>query len=150
MIIFCEECGAKNDIAPGKTKKESGYIHCHACNEILEIAFPEAFQARLELRYYDQIIEMNSNRPVVTMGRTVKNDLVLKNKHVSRTHAVIVNRGNDFVLTDLSINGTFIHVNGKKSTALIQDDYVLSGNGIIGLGHKVRPDSPDAINFAIL
>ncbi len=84
------------------------------------------------------------------MGRIDENDLIVEDKHASRTHAVIVNRGNDFVLTDLSMNGTFIHVNGKRSMALIRDDFVLSGNGVIGLGRKVAPDSPDAISFTIL
>jgi pSer/pThr/pTyr-binding forkhead associated (FHA) protein len=93
---------------------------------------------------------MSNGRPVVTMGRTDENDLIIEGKHVSRRHAVIVNRGNEFVLTDLSMNGTFIHVNGKKSTALIRDDFVLSGNGIIGLGRKVMSDSPDVIKFNVL
>jgi hypothetical protein len=150
VIVFCEECGAKNDIEPNKIKKAPGYIRCQVCNEIIEIAKPEAFQARLELRFYDQIIEMNNSRPVVTMGRTDQNDLIVEDKHVSRTHAVIVNRGNEFVLTDLSMNGTFIHVNGKRSIALIRDDFMLSGNGVIGLGRKVANDSPDAISFTIL
>jgi len=150
VIVFCEECGEKNNIEPGKTEKAPGYIRCQVCNEIIEIAMPEAFQARLELRLKDQIIEMNNGRPVVTMGRIDQNDLIVEDKHVSRTHAVIVNRGNDFVLTDLSMNGTFIHTNGKKSIALIRDDFVLSGNGMIGLGRKVASDSPDAISFTIL
>jgi adenylate cyclase len=150
VIVFCEECGEKNNIEPGKTEKAPGYIRCQVCNEIIEIAMPEAFQARLELRFYDQVIEMNHGRPVVTMGRIDQNDLIVEDKHVSRTHAVIVNRGNDFVLTDLSMNGTFIHTNGKKSIALIRDDFVLSGNGMIGLGRKVASDSPEAISFTIL
>jgi hypothetical protein len=33
---------------------------------------------------------------------------------------------------------------------LIRDDFVLSGNGIIGLGRKVMSDSPDVIRFAVL
>jgi len=150
VIVFCEECGAKNDIEPDKIKKAPGYIHCKVCKEIIEIAMPEAFQARLELSFDDQVIEMSSGRPVVTMGRTDENDLMIEDKHVSRRHAVIVNRGNEFVLTDLSMNGTFIHVNGKKSTALIRDDFVLSGNGIIGLGRKVMSDSTDVIRFTVL
>ena len=150
MIVFCEECGAKNDIEPNKIKKAPGYIRCHVCNEIIEIAMPEAFQARLELRFNDQVIEMNNGRPVVTMGRTDENALMVEDKHASRTHAVIVNRGNEFVLTDLSMNGTFIHVNGKRSMVLIRDDFVLAGDGIIGLGHKVASDSPDAISFTSL
>ena len=150
MIVFCEECGAKNDIQPDKIKKAPGYIRCQVCNEIIEIAMPETFQTRLKLRFNDQVIEMNNGRPVVKMGRTDQNDLIVDDRHVSRTHAVIVIRGNAFVLTDLSMNGTFIHVNGKKSIALIRDDFVLSGNGVIGLGRKVKPDSPGAIRFTIL
>ena len=150
MIIFCEECGARNNMEIDDLEKAPGHIHCLACNEIIHIAMPKAFQARLELKFFDQQIEMNNDLPVVQMGRTARNDVVMKNKHVSRTHAVIVKRGNDFVITDLSMNGTFIQINGKKSTALIRDDFVLSGNGIIGLGQKAGPDSPDAISFAVL
>jgi hypothetical protein len=150
VIIFCEECGARNNIEIDDLEKAPGHIHCLACNEIIHITMPNAFQARLEIKFHDQLIQMNNDRPVVQMGRAAQNDLVLKNKHVSRTHAVIVKRGSDFVLTDLSMNGTFIHVKGEKSTALIRDDFVLSGNGIIGLGQKTGPDSPDAISFTVL
>ena len=47
--------------------------------------------------------------------------IVILLTYIGALISISVNRGNEFVLTDLSMNGTFIHVNGKKSIALIKE-----------------------------
>lgn len=154
MIIFCEECGAKNNLESGTLTtiiKKAGSLKCRKCGDTLVISPVRDFQSRLELRHRDQVIEVNKKRSIVTMGRHPENDIVIKNRLVSRTHAVILCRKDRFVLIDESKNGTFIRIQGEKDTAVNRDmEFQLSGQGIISPGQKVVPDSQDTIQFTLL
>jgi hypothetical protein len=153
MIIFCEECGAKNNLKSGTLTtiiKKAGSLKCEKCGDTLVISPIQDFQSRLELKFNDQVIEVNKRRSIVTVGRNPENDIVIKNKLVSRSHAVILCRKDRFVLIDASKNGTFIRIQGEKDTAVNRDDeFPLSGRGIISPGRKIDPDSPDAIHFIL-
>ncbi len=154
MIIFCEECGAKNNLESGTLTtiiKKAGSLKCQNCGDTLIISPVQDFQSRLELKYKDQVIEANKRRSIVTMGRDPENDIVIKNRLVSRFHAVILCRKDKFVLIDESKNGTFIRIRGKNDTAVNRDmEFRLSGQGIISPGQKVVPNSQDTIQFTLL
>ena len=83
------------------------------------------------------------------MGRFNQSDVVMKNHRVSRSHARIDYRRGKFVLTDESLNGTFIHTQVGKGIYLKRDEMVLQGKGFISLGGRVAHSSPGAIHFAI-
>jgi pSer/pThr/pTyr-binding forkhead associated (FHA) protein len=56
------------------------------------------------------------DKPVVSIGRLVANDICLEDPFVSRHHCVISNEGEQFILEDLhSANGTY--VNGERINA---------------------------------
>jgi hypothetical protein len=84
------------------------------------------------------------------MGRQSHNNLVVEDSRVSRSHARIVFRQNEFVLIDHSTNGTYVFVKGEKGMNLKQNELLLQGSGIFGLGRKVAPDSPEAIHYAVI
>jgi len=153
MIIFCEECGAKNNLESGTLAtiiKKAGSLKCRKCGDTLVITTIQDFEARLELKYKDQVIEVNKKRSIVTMGRHPDNDIVINNKLVSRSHAVILCRRDRFVLIDESKNGTFIRTEEGKDTAVNRDmEFRLSGQGLISPGEKAVPDSPDTIHFNV-
>src|SRR5437764_130079 len=75
--------------------------------------------------------------PTLTIGRAEQNDLIVRHPVVSRLHARIDNRNGRFVLTDQSANGTFVAVDGGRTTYVHRDHYVLTGSGILGLGQGV-------------
>lgn len=106
-------------------------------------------KARLELRYADQVFEMDENKPSMTLGRQIHNDLVVNDSRVSRSHARIEYRRGKFVVIDQSSNGTFVLIQGKKSVNLKRDETQLVGNGIIGLGREVTTESAQAIHYSI-
>ena len=55
-------------------------------------------------------------KSVITIGRTAGNDIIIRNPQLSRQHAEIRQRGQEWELVDLdSTNGTY--VNGKRITA---------------------------------
>ncbi|MFC1816668.1 adenylate/guanylate cyclase domain-containing protein [Thermodesulfobacteriota bacterium] len=108
-----------------------------------------ALQARLELNFAGNVIELDQNRPSATLGRQVHNDIVVNDNRVSRTHARIEYRRGKYVVIDQSSNGTYLVIQGKKSIQIKRDEAMLVGKGIIGLGRDLTPESPMAIHFAI-
>lgn len=110
-------------------------------------ASPEAKKAKLMLRYRDQSVEVNESNSSVVMGRADENDLVVKNTLISRLHARIEYRKGNFVLVDQSINGTYVRTSSGEELFVRRDNYPIKGNGIIGLGQRLAPESPDAISF---
>ena len=104
---------------------------------------------QVSLRFHGQTIVMDESRPVATFGRQSHNDIVVNHDHVSRTHAKIEYRGGKVVLIDHSTNGTYVIEHGKKCIKLKRGETPLFGSGIISLGQKAGPDSPDIIHFAV-
>jgi adenylate cyclase len=110
-----------------------------------EAAAPE--ESRLTLRFHDQAIELGRMRPGATIGRHQGNDLVVDDIFVSRIHARIEYRQGKFFVVDTSTNGTYLRAQGEESICLHRDEHSLQGQGFIGLGREVDPQSPLVIHF---
>ena len=67
---------------------------------------------------------------------------------LSRIHARIEYRQGRFVVVDTSTNGTYLLTQGEGSTCLHRDERSLQGQGFIGLGREVDPQSPLVIHFS--
>ncbi len=156
MIVFCEECGERNNISPEQAK--AGPNRCQACNSILRYTAPtlspetgtfRSPYAKTELRLGDRVIEISQTRPTVTMGRQEHNDLEIVDTRVSRSHARIEYREGKFFVIDHSTNGTFVLMKGKQGINLKNSEVELEDSGIITLGRKLPPDSPKTVHFAI-
>jgi len=109
----------------------------------------EVIKAKLELQFDDQVLELDENRPSVTLGRQIHNDMVVNDGRVSRTHARVEYRRGKFILIDQSSNGTSVLIQGKKSVSLKRDETQLLGNGIISLGREAKPETPKIIQYSI-
>lgn len=90
--------------------------------------------ARLVLMAGDTRLELGDAFPALTIGRAEQNDLVVRHPIVSRLHARIEYRNGRFVLTDQSVNGTFVAVDGGGTTYVHRDHHVLTGSGTLRLG----------------
>ncbi|MBN1626887.1 MAG: adenylate/guanylate cyclase domain-containing protein [Deltaproteobacteria bacterium] len=106
-------------------------------------------ESRMELEFQGHKIDVDQNRPSVTLGRQSHNDVVVNDGRVSRTHARIEYRRGKFMLIDQSTNGTFALIQSKKNITLRRDEATLLGSGVIGLGREVTDDSPIAIHYSI-
>ncbi len=106
-----------------------------------------ALRPCLELRMKDKIIAVEKTRAVITIGRQSDNDLVVREKPVSRSHARIEYRDDKFFLVDKSSNGTLVRIDGGEMMHVIQDEVELIGNGVIGVGKKADPNLPGVIRF---
>ncbi|MCG6895211.1 MAG: adenylate/guanylate cyclase domain-containing protein [Desulfobacteraceae bacterium] len=108
-----------------------------------------ALKYSMEVKFGNQIVEVDENRPSITLGRQIHNDIVVNDNRVSRSHARIEYRRGKFFLIDQSTNGTYSLIQGKKSVNLRRDEAQLLGGGIIGLGREVTAESPSAVQYTI-
>ena len=95
-------------------------------------------------------LELTSTRPLITLGRDDKNDLMVPNAKVSRDHARVELRNGRVVLHDHSSNGTFVLPRAGTVTFLHRDACELTGHGSFGLGEQPSPDSSARVDFELV
>lgn len=86
-------------------------------------------------------------RPKLRIGRKQDNELVIEDDVVSRHHAEIALRGDKFVLTDRSMNGTKVSVENGPTLRVCREEVVLSGSGQISFGEEGGPVLQYRIEF---
>jgi adenylate cyclase len=101
--------------------------------------------ARLLLTAGNIRIELGESRPLFTVGRDERNDVVFPAGIVSRQHARVEHRNGRFVLTDQSANGTFVVPDGAAAAFVHRDSVVLEGDGRLGVGEP--PDSGSRVTI---
>jgi adenylate cyclase len=102
---------------------------------------------RLRLRFQDQDIVVDDQRPSIAIGRAEDNDIIVKGNLISRIHARIEINRHKFVLIDQSTNGTFVQTEGGDEAFVRRDSLQIKGKGLIGLGKLPDDDSPLTIRF---
>lgn len=93
--------------------------------------------------------EISEQHPQITVGRGEQNDLVMKGELVSRLHARIEYRNGKYSLTDQSTNGTYVADKSGQANLVRHDSQVLTGSGVIALGHQPMPGQTDLIHYKI-
>lgn len=104
-------------------------------------------QVKMVLEYQGQQVEVGEDHPTAVMGRSEQSDIIVKDSLISRLHARLEYRKGNFILTDQSINGTYVTNDDGEETFVRRDNSPIKGNGVIGLGKAAEPNSPDAITF---
>ena len=104
-------------------------------------------KARLILRYASKDFGLEKEVLPFLMGRGEKNNLVVRDQSVSRTHASIEYRRGKFVLIDRSTNGTFLQITDEETVFLHRDQMHLRREGIILLGQDGSESASEAIHF---
>jgi len=150
MIAFCEECGARIQLTREEVESSPGYIHCRNCSEVIKVAQPKRLTVDLEIRLGEKLVKMDPARPVLTMGRKQHNDLVIRSRKVSRTHAAIVYLEDQYTLFDLSLNGTYVSFDRGDEVLLRKNKIALQGVGTIGLGRSLPSKPDEVIHFRLL
>lgn len=106
--------------------------------------------ARLCIRYGGEVIVVDEKRPTITLGRDASCDLVIQDRRASRNHGKIERRGDKFVLTDISTNGTYVQFKGEQEFFLRREDLILRGNGRIAFAASVDSDGADIAEYELL
>lgn len=102
---------------------------------------------RLCVRYGGQVKLLDKIRPRVVMGRDAACEITIRDRRASRQHARIERRGECFVLSDLSTNGTFVTVNGEQELFLRGEEFALRGSGIIAFAASANSPEADIAEF---
>lgn len=77
-------------------------------------------------------MNVSLDRGTVTLGRSSKNTVILRNKFVSGTHCEIAGKGSVCTVKDLkSTNGLFVNGRKVKSKKLKDGDKILAGTALI-------------------
>ena len=112
----------------------------------------------LKLIYRANIFVVDRTHPALQMGRDDSNDIVVVSLFASRLHARVQARDGQFVLSDLSSNGTFVLMDapsGEESAAqstelrLREEELVLSGRGWLGMGRSATTHGDHSVRFTL-
>jgi len=110
---------------------------------------PERGDLRLQLRYQDLRIDLGPGRAVASLGRGRDNDIVVQDNQSSRFHARVEFRKSRFYLVDLSLNGTYVRIDGDEEVCLRHEELPLKGEGVISLGRPVDAEPRLQITFFV-
>ena len=103
---------------------------------------------QLTLRYQDAVKDLSTYASGFTLGRGSTCDLHVNDRHVSRVHARIEVRDEQFVLIDESTNGTYVRQADGAVMRLKGQSLVLNGEGMLALGSQPTEDNEHLIRYS--
>ena len=118
------------------------------------VSFKQALRTQeLHLSFAGKTVKLAQSGSAIKsiqMGRAASCELEISDPRVSRTHATVQVRGNQFVLTDASSYGTWVYAGGQSEpTALRRTDCVLVGEGEISLGCERHAEDAAVVVFSV-
>jgi class 3 adenylate cyclase len=105
----------------------------------------KALCSSLYLLRGDQVIIVDVQKPVVSVGREDFNDITIQYSWISRTHAYIENQNGVFMVKDKSTNGTFIYSEDAAPVYINKGEHPLSGKGVIIFGRDKENNMDSAL-----
>ncbi|MGE3773077.1 MAG: FHA domain-containing protein [Gammaproteobacteria bacterium] len=103
----------------------------------------------LQLAYRDREQEIAQLETDFLIGRSDGCDLIVRERRVSRFHARIELREDQFVLIDESRNGTWVRQADGSEQRVSGAAVSLSGSGLIGLGAPPDGDNPNILRYTV-
>ena len=152
-LAACEMLHRVEDLPPVSGVKlavEIGFGPAPGVGETSGRSASEAIRwepACISLRHGGVALALGLDKPEATLGRGLGNDIVIRDPRASRRHARIDSRGDCFVLTDQSSNGTYVSFEGGPEIALRREELILRGRGHISFGNICGPDTAEIVEF---
>ncbi|MDQ5903932.1 MAG: hypothetical protein QG672_1525 [Pseudomonadota bacterium] len=147
------EAHSRTDVSLASGKRQLGVFEIDwrtFCAGNLKAAnFSVAPVDRLFIHFKGETLEVNAERPRVSIGRLSSCGVHLSSERCSRVHAKIERRGDTFVLIDQSTNGTFVTPEGGSEHALHKHELALSGRGRICFGESFSVTGVECLDYAI-
>lgn len=103
----------------------------------------------LELLIGARRIRIDADNPVLTVGRSPDNDVIIDIDSASRNHARIERVRGRYLIHDSSTNGTYLIRGGFSPEFIRRESASLDNFGSIGLGFSPAADSAHLIEFRI-
>jgi len=101
---------------------------------------------KLKLKYRGGEVVRRREKDAVVIGRDPACGLVVDDDQVSRHHCTIERRGDKFVITDTSSNGTYVTIQGEPEVQLAREELALSKRGWICFGQP-KVAAKEAVEF---
>ncbi len=109
----------------------------------------KAICSSLYLMRSGQVIIVDIQKPIVSVGREDFNDIIIQYSWISRTHAYIENRNGVYMIKDKSTNGTFIYPQNADPIYVNKGEHLLSGKGVIIFGREKENKTDNALTDTI-
>ncbi|MBC2716324.1 MAG: FHA domain-containing protein [Desulfobacteraceae bacterium] len=109
----------------------------------------DALCSSLYLMRGGQVIVVDVQKPVVSVGREDFNDIAIQYSWISRTHAYIENRNGVFMVKDKSTNGTFIYPQDADPVYINKGEHPIAGKGLIIFGREKESNMDSALTDTI-
>jgi adenylate cyclase len=121
---------------------------------MLGVSFKEALRTReLRLSFGEKtalLQQSGSAIKSVQMGRATSCELEVRDPRVSRSHASVQVRGNQFVITDASSYGTWVYAGSQSEPVVLRrTDCVLVGVGEISLGCERGAENAAIVRYSV-
>ena len=117
-------------------------------DELTTMSIPRAARpAHLQLNYCGRLLALDEKSAALVIGRDAASDLVVADRMASRLHARIERRRGNFVLVDVSSNGTYCTIEGEPEMMLLREELVLRGRGRISFGHSGAEDAAGCLEY---
>lgn len=110
---------------------------------------PALSRQELMLRHETQVITISEQRRSAVLGRSEESDMAILDNLASRQHARIEFNFGKFLLTDHSVNGTFVRFSDGQVIELNHQQIVLHGAGAISLGRNFEEAAGDVIEYLV-
>lgn len=134
ILPFAIDTFSGKDINRRKLIEEASRFMSKTSKKPVAYFYPVAQDSSLEAEYL-------LAKDLVTIGRHPNNIISIQQEAVSRHHAKIERKGDQFVLVDLnSSNGTFINGQKIKSQELKEGDVITLGDAEFGFSYQSREE----------
>ncbi|MFM9967766.1 MAG: adenylate/guanylate cyclase domain-containing protein [Burkholderiales bacterium] len=110
---------------------------------------PATQPTRLVLSHLGQQCQVNPLNPSALLGRGNACQVIVADDFASRQHAKVELRDGQFILSDLSINGTYVRFADGHVLHAVQGEIMLRGAGSISLGRAFFEPAVKLIEFDI-
>lgn len=107
-------------------------------------------ESQLELNFNGKTLQLNSSSSKILLGRSPDAALQVNDQRVSRQHATLEWRGDQYILSDASSFGTWVYMgNQSEPVVLRRTECYLVGSGQIVPGCARVDDNAPVITFSI-
>jgi adenylate cyclase len=102
----------------------------------------------LRIELGSRSIQLDQRHPLLRVGRAPESDLVVDDRYASRHHLSIRLSRTRFYLSDHSINGTYVTMNGNEEVHVLRSELPLEGSGEIRIGRSRSQGTAQTIRFS--
>lgn len=112
-------------------------------------ADPDTPHNGIIIRQGERVLRFTTDRSVLTIGRDPASDIAINCPKASRQHCRIIYRLGNYVLVDLSTNGTYVTTTDAPEILIRKEMATLTGNGRIGFGQSWQQGGDHAFEFEV-